>query len=222
MTIEAGSVSRRMLARVAGWSLVGMALLAGFAVWATQAVVGADPSTAPTGIASHELLFRAGVCAWLLIAALDIVVAVALYFLFEPVNRWLSGLAGVLRASYAVVLVASISGLLGALRLVQAGASGSQVVLSLRSFADLWTVGLVLFGLSLALIGYLVWNSGFAPKIIGALLLLASAGYVLGDLGKILLPALGSGIDVSVALPEAVGELAFAVWLIVRAKRLPD
>jgi uncharacterized protein DUF4386 len=218
-------MARPSLARAAGIGIILMAVIAGFAVAMTQGLVVAGDGARTTGnIASHESLFRAGLCAWLLIAALDILVAVALYVVFVPANRTLSLLAAAFRVVYAAVLIASLGGLFGALGLLETGSdvSSEQVVIALRSFGDLWAAGLVIFGIHLALVGYLAWTSGFAPKTIGALLLLGAVGYVVANLGKILVPSYGQALDTIVAAPAALGELTLAVWLLVRARRVPE
>jgi Domain of unknown function (DUF4386) len=61
-----------------------------------------------------------------------------------------------------------------------------------------------------------------APKTIGVLLFLAAVGYVVANLAKIMVPSYGATLDKIVAAPAALGELALAVWLLVRARRLPE
>jgi hypothetical protein len=45
-------------------------------------------------------------------------------------------------------------------------------------FNDVWSAGLVLFGLHLLLIGYLAYRSTFVPRILGVLLAIAGLGYL--------------------------------------------
>jgi hypothetical protein len=225
MTSRSSDISRASLARTAGGGLLLMAVLAGFGVYSTQGlVVDGDAVRTAGNIASSELLFRAGLCAWLLVAALDILVAVALYLVFTPAGRTLSLLAATFRVVYAAVLVASLGGLLGALRLLDTSSerSSAQMVVALHSFGDLWTAGLVIFGIHVAFVGYLAWMSRFVPKAIGALLFLAAVGYLVANLGKILVPSHGSVLEKIVAAPAALGELALALWLLVRARQVPQ
>ncbi len=221
MVADGDDRSREKSASVAGWALVSMAIVATFAVYSTQGViVQGDAIATAAKIASHQGLFRAGLCAWLLVALLDVLVAVALYVVLAPVSRWLALLAAAVRIVYAAVLAAGLGGLFDALRLVEPGASSpaDQVLLCLERFGDVWTAGLVLFGVHLMLVAHLVRSSGVVPWAIGALLWLASAGYVIGDVATIVAPTLGAMLEPILVVPEAVGELAFAVWLIARAR----
>jgi hypothetical protein len=67
------------------------------------------------------------------------------------------------------------------------------------------------------LIGYLMLASGSAPRIIGILLAVAGAAYVIDTLANALLSNYAeyeTVFLVIVAVPSVVGELAFTVWLL--------
>jgi hypothetical protein len=126
-----------------------------------------------------------------------------------------------MRSVYAAVLVAALGGMFDAARLAHSGSpAATRVMASLDHFTDVWVAGLVLFGIHLGLIGWLAWTSGFAPKTVGVLLWFAAFGYIVGDVAKIVSPGFGATLDPVLAVPEAVGEIVLALWLIVRAKRL--
>jgi hypothetical protein len=232
MSYLIGDVTPVRFARVAGVGLLAMAAAAIFSSLVTQnLVVSGNASRTAGNIAAHQLLFRIGICSWLMVAALDVVVGLALYVVLKPVNRSLSLLAAGFRLVYAAVLVVGLGNFLAVLRLLSgaefmdglgAPQLNAQVMLYLGAFADVWALGLVLFGIHLALLGYLVWRSGYIPRILGVLLVVASAGYLVANLGKILMPSYGATLDLIVAGPAAVGELALAVWLLVKAARVPN
>lgn len=72
----------------------------------------------------------------------------------------------------------------------------------------------LLFGFHLALLGYLIYRSGFWPRAIGGLVMIASVGYLAQSYGHIVAPehdAFFEGFVVALAAP---GELAFTVWLL--------
>ena len=78
-------------ARVAGVGLLVMVAAAIFSNLVTQnLVVSGNASRTATNIAAQQLLFRIGICGWLVVAALDVVVGLALYVVPKPVNRSLS------------------------------------------------------------------------------------------------------------------------------------
>ncbi len=207
-----------------------MAAIAILGTVGTQSpIVAGDAARTASNIMGGEVLFRAGVGGWLVVAILDVVVALALYVVLRPVNRSLSMLAAWFRLVYAAIFVASIANLLLAVQLLSDASYttlgtaqlNAQALLAVAAFKNGWALGLVLFGVSLGLLGYLVYVSGYIPKILGVLLLIAAAGYIVANLGKIMFPALGGTMDAVAAGPAALGELAFAVWLLARAGRLP-
>ncbi len=225
-------LSPRSAARIAGAGLLAMAAIAILGTVGTQSlIVAGNAARTANNIIDRQLLFRLGVCGWLVVAILDVAVALALYVVFRPVNRSLSLLAAWFRLVYAAVFVASVANLLLAVQLLgdaaYAKALGAarldaQAMLALDAFKNGWALGLVVFGVHLGMLGYLSYVSGYVPKWLGLLLLLASAGYLVANLGKILVPAYGGTLDAVSAAPAAIGELALAVWLLVRAARLPD
>jgi hypothetical protein len=82
-------------------------------------------------------------------------------------------------------------------------------------FLDLYKYGgfisqfLVLW---LLLLGYLVYKSGFLPKILGVLLMIAGFGLLIDFATFILFP----NFDISFALYTFWGEPIFALWLLIK------
>ena len=98
-------------------------------------------------------------------------------------------------------------------------AKSNLVMLALDAFNYTWLIGLASFGIHLILIGYLVLSSRIAPKALGIVLSVAGAAYVIDTLAYSLLPndaELETALLVMVALPAVIGELAFAIWLLMR------
>jgi hypothetical protein len=94
----------------------------------------------------------------------------------------------------------------------------AQVMLSLNAFSDGWDIGIVFFGLHLALLGYLVFKSVYIPKILGILLIIASLGYLVDAFGKFLLPNYGA----TIAMFTFIGELLFMFWLLFKGSKIPE
>jgi hypothetical protein len=64
--------------------------------------------------------------------------------------------------------------------------------------------------------GYLVYKSGFLPKILGILLMAGCFGYLMNFLGGFLFPQYGSlGIARFVSLPATLGEIGTCLWLLI-------
>lgn len=224
-------LSPRAAARIAGAGLLAMAAIAILGTVGTQSpIVTGDAARTASNIMDGELLFRLGVGGWLVIACLDVAVALALYVVFRHVNQSLSMVAAWFRLVYAAVFTASISGLALAVQLQSDAAYTSlgraqlnaYTMLALNAFKTGWALGLVAFGVSLGVLGYLAYVSGYIPRLLGILLWVAAFGYVFANLGKLVLPSLGSTMDAIAAGPAAIAEIALAGWLLARAARLPE
>jgi hypothetical protein len=211
---------------VAGVALLVMVALAAFAnfVVLEGMITPSDGPATAAEIVAGEGTFRLGVLAWLLIVVLDVVIAWALYRVFRPVSPAVSMLTAVFRLVYSAVLLVAVGQLLRALdvltvdsTLAASGADevGGRALLELNAFQHLYDLGLFLFGIHLALLGYLSLRSDFIPKVIGVLLVVAGAGYAF-DSGAAVL-----GLELSrVAAFTFLGELLLALWLLVGGRRL--
>ncbi|UCC52663.1 MAG: DUF4386 domain-containing protein, partial [Anaerolineaceae bacterium] len=73
--------------------------------------------------------------------------------------------------------------------------------------------GLV-FGFHLLLLGYLVYKSGFLPRILGILLMIGGVGYLAQSYGHLLVPQYDEILSTVVIVLSIPGELAFTVWLL--------
>ena len=71
----------------------------------------------------------------------------------------------------------------------------------------------IFWGLWLVPLGLLVYESGFAPRVIGVLLVMAGAAYVLAAFTALLVPQYGSVVANLAAVPEGLGEISFVIWL---------
>lgn len=222
---DTGSVRRASL--VAGIGLLAMAVLASFSEFVVleNLVTVGDATRTATDLSDAIGLFRAGIASLFLVAILDVVVAWALFTVFEPVSRRLSMLAAWLRVVYAGVLVVAIGQLVGVLRLL-VGTDAlavfgteqlhAQVLLGIDSFYAIRDVGFFLFGTHLLLLGYLAYRAGYVPTVLGILVAIAGLGYAIDSLG----PVLSAGYTVELATFTFVGEVALLLWLLVRGRRV--
>jgi Domain of unknown function (DUF4386) len=170
-------------------------------------------------------LFRLGIASLVVVVALDVVVAWALYRVFSPVNKSLSMLAAALRLVYSGVLMVAVGQLLGVVRLLGddayravfgADQVDSQAMVGIAAFNDIWYVGQFLFGLHLLLIGYLAYRSGYVPRLLGVLIAISGLGYATDSLGAVL--SQGRWTDISPF--TFIGEFLLALWLLIRARRI--
>ena len=202
---------------VAGISLALMAVLGGWANFGalTPLIAAGDAARTTANIAAAEPLFRAGIAAMIIVALLDIVVAVALLVILEPVNRGLAVTAAALRAAYAGGLVVAVSQLVTVPALLDEPA---QAMRAIEAYDATWQVSLILFAVHLLVIGWLGFRSGFMPRIFGVLLVIAGLGYLADGFGAVLVP----DFSPTFALFTFVGEVALIFWLLISGRKLGD
>jgi hypothetical protein len=154
------------------------------------------------------------------------VVAWGLYVLLKPVSRSVSVLMAWARLVFAVIFAVAVVNLLSAVHLVtdptyraafEPTQLNAQMMASLNAFNAGWAVALVFFGIHLILIGYLALKSGYMPKLVGILLVIAGLGYAADSFILFLVP----DYVATAALFTFVGELVLALWLVIRGKTIP-
>ena len=209
----------RSASTTAGIALLLVALLGGFGYLfvVDRLLVMDDAVRTAANIAASETLFRLAIASLLVTAVLDVVVAWALFKVFEPVSSGLSTLAATFRVAYAGIFVVAIAQLTGVLRLLpQAEELSTQVLSGIHAFEDIYSADLVLFGFHLMLLGLLVWRAAYAPTLLGILLALAGLGYAVDSFGVVLF----AGYALEVATFTFVGEVLLIFWLLLRDRRL--
>lgn len=177
-------------ARLAGWALLAMTLLA---LPAAGLLDGADATGTRVAVGT----------AFLVIAVLDVVVGVGLYALLRGRAQSSAYAALVSRTGYAVLLAASAG------RLLRPGGGGVE------TFRADWALALVVFGLHLVVTAVALRASRVVPFLVVASTALAGVAYLLdealarwADVGW--RPAL---------VPFMLGELVLMGWLLRVAHR---
>jgi hypothetical protein len=223
----AGDPSIRQAGVVAGVGILVMAALSGFGIFyvGEGLVTQGDAARTVEDIAASDGLFRWGTASLYAVVVLDVVVAWALFRFFSPVSSGLARLAAWFRLAYAGVFMLAIGQLAGIPDLVASDQYAGvftaeqiqgQTLLKIDAFDDLWMAGLILFGIHLALVGYLAYRSGYVPKLLGVLLVIAGAGYVFDSVVSTVLASPPG----TVATVTFVGEFLLALWLVARGRRI--
>ncbi len=195
-----------------------------------QGLVEPDNAAATMhNIETGQALFRTGILSFIFMVVCDVLLAWTLYQLLRPVNKDLSLLSAWLRLVNGTIFGIALFNLFKVLQMVNgahyrtlltADQLHAQVMLSLGSFNDTWLIGLIFFGLHLFVLGYLILRSGYVPKLLGILLIIAGAGYLVDSFAHFLLPdyaAYETVFALVVVVPGVIGELAFTLWLLARA-----
>lgn len=226
-----GDTSPRRAALIAGVSYVVLFALGVFANFFVREglVVSGDAQATAANIAESEGLFRLGLISFLVIFALDVVVAWALYIVFRSADRDLSLLTAWFRVVYTVFLGVAIIFFFQALQLLggadfltafDSAQLNAQALVALDSFNSTWLVGLVMFGIHLALMGALVLKSGYAPRALGVVLIVAGTAYVVDTVAHSLLSNYADYETLFIAIvavPAVLAEGWFGLWLLLKA-----
>jgi Domain of unknown function (DUF4386) len=176
-------------------------------------------------IDAHGGLFVAVILCYLINFIEGIIIAWALYVLLAPVNRALSLLTAWFRLLYTAIALVGVGQLVTAYRLVRnpayvtafgAGRLHADVQLLLDSFRYGWGFSLIVFGIHLVLLGYLIYRSGYIPKLIGILLVIDGLGWVINDLQPYLYPSL----NVDFLFVTFFGEVIFMLWQLIMGWRI--
>ncbi len=95
-------------------------------------------------------------------------------------------------------------------------------MLSLDAYRNGLLVSEIFWGLWLLPFGYLVFKSGFLPRILGILLMMGCFGYLIDFFGSALFPGYAASILASYAtLPASLGEIGTCLWLLIVGMHVP-
>ncbi|HEV2111900.1 MAG TPA: DUF4386 domain-containing protein [Gammaproteobacteria bacterium] len=222
--------------RIEGMSLRQAALTAGIAYLLMpvsfaefyifpRLLVAGDAAQTAQNIAAHGQLFFIAVLCHFITLLLDIVIAWALYVLLAPVNRALSLFTAWLRLAYAAIGLAGVDKLLAALRAVNTPyyhtllgeqQLQAQVMLWIGEFRHSLNLGL--FGIHLILLGYLIFRSGYIPRLLGVILAIVGAGWVT----FVVQPYLFPNVSVSCIVYIGAAELLLPLWLVIRGWKIRE
>ena len=143
-----------------------------------------------------------GIISYSVILACDVVVALGLYALLKLVNNNLALLAMVLRLVYVALTL---------------------VFLFAIPYSYGQLVAYTFFILHLFVFGYLVFKSGYIPRSLGVLLVIASFCFLIANYGRFLLPREWyDPLFMIVFVPATISEISLGIWLLLRGARIPE
>lgn len=231
MTTRTVEVSPQVYARIAGilYLIIIIAGALGQIFIRGKLIVAGDAIATAGNLMASQSLWRIGIAGDLLMHVLDIPVMLALYLLLKPVNKPLAVSAVLFNLIQTAVLVVNKLNLLVPLLLLgnaeylqalepQQLQALAYVPLRLHDYG--FGIGLIFFGCVCLVQGYLIFRSGFLPKTIGVLMALAGLSYLANSITLLLAPAYAEMVVPVLAL-ALLGELALALWLIVKGVNVP-
>jgi Domain of unknown function (DUF4386) len=85
-----------------------------------------------------------------------------------------------------------------------------------RSHDIAFNIALIFFGFTCLVNGYLIFKSGYLPKLIGVLMQIAGLSYLMACFAALFAPALADVITPAILLPPLIGESSFCLWLLIK------
>ncbi len=208
-------------ARLAGGLYLSLMPFAFFGLIYVPSVllVPGDAVTTSRNIIESEWLFRSGTASHLIDQIIFIFLVLALYRLLKPVNRDHAVLMVVLALLGVPIAFLNEVNNLATLRLLGSAGDGAFTPAQLHAQAMLFLdmhesgnlVAQVFWGLWLLPLGFLVFRSGFLPKLLGILLVIGGAGYVFDSATQLLFPG-----QPTISQFTFIGEVLFPLWLLIK------
>jgi len=217
--------TNKKTARMAGLLYLVYIVVHAFAnvIGRSKLIVFGDAAATAQNIMASEWQFRIGFVSDLISAVLFLLTAWALYVLLKPVNKNLAllflllNLGGVAIECFSDLFLFAGSLLLSGadyLKVFQADQLQALSMLSLYVYKNGFTIAQIFFGAWLFPLGYLVFKSGFLPRILGIVLMLHCAFWLMTALQPFLFP----GFDVITYVSYPLGfiaEFGLTLWLLI-------
>ncbi len=210
-------------ARIAGLLYLLIAIFGIFSlIYGPESLVApGDAATTVDNIRASESTFRLAFVGDLTAQTVGIFMVLLLYKLLKPVNKNHAVLMAVLILIAVPITMLNMLNQLAALLLLS-GADyltvfeADQLRAQVMLYLDLYDTGLrisfIFWGLWLFPLGYLVFKSGFLPRILGILLIIAGFGYLIEAVAFFLIPS----FDANIKMFTFWGEVLLALWLLIK------
>jgi hypothetical protein len=214
-------MSPRAKARLAGGLYLLTMVLGGFAqaFVSDRLVVVGDAAATATNIGAHLSLFRLGFAIYLVEMVCQLTMTALFYDLLKPVSSGVARTAtiiGVVGCTIKIVarlfFISPVLVLGGAqyLSVFSAEQLHALGLLLLRVNYMGETIAMVFFGFYALLLGYLIFNSGFLPRILGVLSALGGIGWL-----TYLSEPFAARIAPIILGVAFIGALTKVVWLLI-------
>jgi hypothetical protein len=223
MSYFAGTSPRR-LARVAGALYLVNIIGGAFAIAVVPAVLStSDPATAVANIQAHELLYRCGLAAHLVVALTNVPLGVLFYELFAVVNRRLAQLVASFLLVGAAIEAAGLLDQFTPLVLLGDRYASALPANQLQALTQLsgdlsstdYTIHTLFFAGYVICLARLVLRSAFVPRTIGVLLAIDGLAYGVHTFTDLLTPTFAVHLVPWINAPALLGEGSLCLWLLV-------
>lgn len=202
-------------------SIIGEFLLPTFMVYG-------DAAATAHNINSGETIYRIGILTGFITLIIFIFLVVLLYKLLKNINKSLAMLMVLLVSIGVTVTLANLLNKFAPLVILSGAdylsvfskAQLEALALSfLRFNSNCAIISTAFWGLWLFPFGILVFKSGFLPRILGILLMVAGLAYLTSSVTALVLPDYSSMVS-KVMMPLYFGEVPIIFWLLIKGVKM--
>lgn len=191
-----------------------------------QLFVWDNPAQTYENMVAHESLFRASIASSAVCYIAFIFLPIVLFQLLKTVDKFWAGVMAVLAIVSVPVSFSNLLNKYHILSLLESARQGAntadlpalqqQTMQYLTQYDHGILLATIFWGLWLLPFGYLVYKSGFLPKILGVLLMLGCLGYVVNFFGNTLFANYGDlGVSSYFGMLPSIGEISACLWLVL-------
>ncbi len=219
--------SNKTTARLAGltYLIVVITGIFSLAYVPSKLIIWNDSAKTFEQISGSQMLFRMSIVSSMICYVAFLLLPFVLYYLFHSVNEIAAKLMIVFSVFSVPISMLNLQNKYGVLTLINStnlysfdpSQIYSQMMLLLENYDNGILILHIFWGLWLLPFGFLVYKSGFLPKVLGILLMLGCCGYFVNFVGNTLFENYGGSLISNIASkPAAFGEIGTCLWLLIR------
>lgn len=227
MTDHSVETSPQIYARIGGaLYLIIIALgIFGEAFVRGKLIVSGDAAATAANITSMESLWRFGIATEFFSLICTTALAMIYFVLLRPVSKELNLLSTFFRLVSIIIQAVAVLNL--AVALFPLGNAAylkaftpeqlyAMTSLATKSHSYGFSVSLLFLGCTFLIHGYLIFRSGYLPKVLGILIQIAGLCYLTNSFALLLYPAIVNRVFLVAIVPVFVAETSLSLWLLVK------
>ena len=210
-----------------------IAVIGGFSIgyMPNEIFVSGDGVATTQNIINNMSLFRLGIAGDIFVLIFEVLLTVMLYRLFKAVSSTIAMIATFARLAMSIIMGINLINYLIPLLILsntdyligfETNEANSIILLFMEAHKFGEYIWQLFFGLHLIALGYLILKSNCFPKLLGILMIIGSIGYASDSLLRLLIinNTTVSYITTALLVFAVIGELAFALWLLIKPIKL--
>jgi hypothetical protein len=202
-------------------------------IWETSVqakiFVPQDAVTTAKNLLVNELIFRASIVSHIFGTIAFLIMALLFYKVFRPVDKhWARFMLIPIIAQVAIVFVLETLNFTALMTLKSEGRAGFDITHQQEAAYFLmriyrYGIGMdkIIFGLCFIPLGALIFRSGFAPRLVGMLILAGGIGYVADTCFYLLLQRSDYAMVQSIKLASSISYSLGLLWFLIKGVRNP-